>query len=155
MRNWLPAADRNALDKAIKAARKKGIECAPWPRPAVRQVLCSGIDGSGAFTILAMAEDAGKPLVAGLLIKQGFGVRDGWVRRDATNADLRELVEQVASEIDLSETSLGYVRTVCCQALAINLEAGHLPPFALLDCAEAIGLADLNPEDAACRQARC
>lgn len=147
MRNWLPAADRNALDKAIKAARKKGIECAPWPRPVVRQILSSGIDGSGAFTLLAIAEDAGKPLVAGLLIKQGFGVRDAWVRRDAPLADLRDLVEQVAGEIGLSETSLDYARTVCCQALAISLEAGHLPPFALLDCADAIGLTDLNPED--------
>lgn len=147
VRNWLPTADRNALDEAIKAARKKGIGCAPWPRPAVRQVLSSGIDGSGAFTLLAIAEDAGKPLVAGLLIKQGFGVHDAWVRRDATLTDLRDLVEQVAGEIGLSETSLDYARTVCCQALAISLEAGHPPPFALLDCAEAIGLAELNPED--------
>lgn len=146
MRNWLPAADRNGLDKAIKAARKKGIECAPWPRPAVRQVLSSGVDGSGAFTLLVIAEEAGKPVVVGLLFKQGFGVRDAWVRRNATIADLRELVEHIATEIGLADTSLDYARTVCCQSLAINLEAGHLPPFALLDCAEAIGLANLNPE---------
>jgi hypothetical protein len=146
VRNWLPAADRNVLDKAVKTARKKGVECAPWPRSVVRQILSSGVDGSGGFTLLAIAEDAGKPLVAGLLIKQGFGVRDAWVRREATVADLREMVEQVASEIGLAETSLDYARAVCCQALAIGLEAGNLPPFALLDCAEAIGLADLNPE---------
>ncbi len=146
MRNWLPASDRNCLDQAIKAARKKSVECAPWPRAEVRQVLSSGIDGSGAFTFLVIGLEAGKPLVAGLLVKQGFGVRDAWVRRNTTIAELREIVGQVASEIGLTDTSLEYVRTVCGQALAINLEAGHPPPFTLLDCAEAIGLADLNPE---------
>lgn len=146
MRNWLPVADRSGLDKAIKAARQRNFECAPWPRPVVRHVLSSGIDGSGAFTVLLLGEEAGKPLVAGLLVKQGFGVRDAWVRRNATTAELREIVGQVASEIGLADTSLDYVRIVCSQALAINLETGHPPPFALLDCAEAIGLADLNPE---------
>jgi hypothetical protein len=146
MRNWLPATDRKGLDTVIKAARQNAVECALWPRPAVRQVLASGIDGSGAFTLIVIAEDAGKPLIAGLLIKQGCGVRDAWVRRDVSIAELRELVEHVGSEIGLSETSLNYARTVCCQALAIHLEVGHPAPFALLDCAESLGLADLNPE---------
>ncbi|KAB2920475.1 MAG: hypothetical protein F9K29_01155 [Hyphomicrobiaceae bacterium] len=146
MRNWLPPADRDGLDKAIKAVRKKAIECAPWPRASVRHVLSSGIDGSGAFTLLVIAEEAGRALLAGILIKQGFGVRDAWVRRNVTTAELREIVGQVADETGLAETDVDYVKTVCCQALAINLEAGYLPPFGLLDCAEAIGLADLNPE---------
>jgi hypothetical protein len=146
MRNWLPASDRKGLDTAIKAARKKAIACAPWLRPAVRHVLASGIDGSGAFTLIVIAEEAGKSLVAGLLIKQGFGVRDAWVRRDISNAELRELVEHVGREIGLSETSLDYARAVCCQAMAIHTESGQPVPFALLDCAESIGLADLNPE---------
>lgn len=146
MRNWLPDADRKGLDAAIKAARKNGVACAPWPRATVRQVLASGIDGSGAFTLLVIAEEAGKPLIAGLLIRQGFGVRDAWVRRDVSVAELRELVEHVGSEIGLSDSSVDYARTTCCQALAIHAEFGHPVPFALVDCAEAIGLADLSPE---------
>ncbi len=145
IRNWLSAVDRGGLDKAIKVARKKSIDCAPVPRPVVRQVLSSDVDGSGAFTLLVIAEEAGKPLVAGLLVKQGFGVRDTWVRRNASPAELRGLLEQVAGEIDLSETSLDYARIVCSMALAINVQVGHPPPFALVDYAEAIGLAELNP----------
>jgi hypothetical protein len=146
LRNWLPAGDRTGLDQAIKSARKAAIACAPWPRSVVRQVLSSGVDGSGAFTVLAIAEEAGKPFVAGLLVKQGCGVRDAWVRRNVSNAELQDIVGQIASEIDLAETSLDYIKVVCCHALAINLETGHLAPFGLLDCAEVIGLADLNPE---------
>ena len=146
MRNWLPASSRNAVDQAIKAARKKGVECAPWPRAELRQVLSSGVDGSGGFTVLVIGVEGGKPLVAGLLLKHGFGVRDAWVRRNTTVVDLREIVGQVASEIGLTDTSMDYVRVVCGQALAINLEGSHQPPFGLLDCAEAIGLSNLNPD---------
>lgn len=146
VRNWLPAGDRVGLDKAIAAARKQSIDCAPWPRPVVQQVLCSGIDGSGAFTVLVIAEQAGKPLVAGVLVKRGFGVRDAWVRREASIADLHQLVEHVAGEIGLSETSLDYARIVCRQALAMGVAAGQPPPFALLDYAEAAGLVDLAPD---------
>lgn len=145
MRNWVPANERDGLDAAISIARKKSIECAPSPRPVVQQILSSGIDGSGALSILVLAKEGGKPLIAGLLVKHGFGVRDAWVRRNADPETLLEMVDHVDSEICLSETSLDYARIVCCQALAINIEVGQPPPFALLDFAEAVGLSELNP----------
>lgn len=146
VRNWLPAADHKRLDKVIKAARKAGVECASWPRANVQHVLSSGVDGSGCLSLLVIAEEAGCPLVAGLLIKQGFGVRDTWVRRNISAADLRETVQHIVGEIGIEDTSLDYARTICRQALAISHEAGHVPPFGLLNCAEAIGLVDLNPD---------
>jgi hypothetical protein len=145
MRNWMPASDRVGLDAAIRIARNKPIECAPSTRPVVQQILTSGIDGSGAFTILVLAKEKGKPLIAGLLVKLGSGVRDAWVRRDADPATLLAMVDHVDSEISLSETSLDYARIVCCQALGVNIETGQPPPFALVDFAEAAGLAELNP----------
>lgn len=145
MRNWVPANERDGLDAAIRIARKKSIECAPSPRPVVQQILSSGIDGSGSLSILVLAKEDGKPLIAGLLVKHGFGVRDAWVRRNADPATLLQMVDHVDSEICLSETSLDYARIVCSQALAINIEAGQPPPFALVDFAEAAGLAELNP----------
>jgi hypothetical protein len=146
MRNWLPATDREGLDTAIKAARKMGVACAPAPWSQPREVVASGVDGSGAHSIVVVTEEGRKAVVAGLLVKQGFGVRDAWVRRSLTGRELREILARVGSEIDLAPSSLDYVAVVARRALAINLDTGNLPPFGLLDFAEAVGLADLNPE---------
>jgi hypothetical protein len=146
LRNWLPATDREGLDKAIKAARKNAVACAPAPYPQVLGVLASGVDGSGALTVLVVAKDGRKSAVAGLLVKHGFGVRDAWVRRSLTERDLQEILAHVGSEIDIAPSSLDYVMAVARQALAINLATGNMPPFGMLDFAEAVGLANFNPE---------
>jgi hypothetical protein len=146
LRNWLPTTERDGLDKAIKAARKRSVACAPAPRPDVLGVLASGVDGSGALTALVIAKDGRKSAVAGLLMRHGYGVRDAWVRRGLSDGELREILGHVGSEIGIAPSSREYVSIVARQALAINLETGNLPPFGLLDFAEAVGIADLNPE---------
>ena len=64
VRNWLPANERAALDRAIKACRQHGVACASWPKAAVGRVLATGIDGSGAHSvnfILLMAASTPSP----------------------------------------------------------------------------------------------
>lgn len=145
VRNWLPAQEQQSLDRAIKAARKAGVSCATAPRPQVQSVLVSGIDGSGALTVLTIATEGGKPVVAGLLVKQGFGVRDAWVRRGVSPAELRDLLVHVGSEISLAPSTADFTALAVRHFLATSLESGNLPPFGLLDFAEVAGISDLNP----------
>ena len=146
MRNLLPADDRKNLNKAIKACRKAKITCAPWPRTTVRQILASAIDGAGALTILAIVEDdKGKPAFAGVLMKQGVGIRDSWVRRDVTEAELKELINHIAGTIEIAPSTLDYAEIMLRHFLSVNAETGVMPPFALLEFAEAIGLKELKP----------
>lgn len=145
MRNWLPAVDQPSVDKAIKACRKEGIACESWPRPAASEVLASGIDGSGAQTILVVTGDAGRPALAGLLVKHGIGVRDAWVRRGMTAEDLEEVVGDLAGEIDIAPSDIAYAGTVIRHFLAANIQSGIMPPFGLLDFVELAGLCDVNP----------
>jgi hypothetical protein len=144
VRNWLPVEEQQSLDGAIKAARKAGVSCAPAPRSQVQSVLASGIDGSGAFTILTIATEGGKPVVGGLLVKQGFGVRDAWVRRGVSPAELRDLLAHVGSEISLAPSTIDFAARAVRHFLATNLESKNLPPFGLLDFAEVAGISDLN-----------
>ena len=146
VRNWLSAQEQQSLDTAIKAARKAGVSCAPAPRPHVQSVLVSGIDGSGALTILVIATEGGKPVVGGLVLKQGFGVRDAWVRRGVSPAELRDLLAHVGSEISLAPSTVDFAALAVSQFLATNLESKNLPPFGLLDFAEVAGISDLNPD---------
>jgi hypothetical protein len=53
MRNWLPEDSRSALDAAIATARRKGVSPAQWDGVEVRQVVTTGVDGSGAIGVLA------------------------------------------------------------------------------------------------------
>ncbi len=145
VRNWLPVEEQQSLDRAIRATRKAGVACAPAPRPHLQSVLASGIDGSGGLTVLAIATEGGNPVVAGLLVKQGFGVRDAWVRRGVSPAELRDLLADVGSEISLAPSTVDFATLVVRQFLATNLESKDLPPFGLLDFAEVTGISDLNP----------
>lgn len=145
MRNWLPAGERPALDNVIRTARKAGLAPAAWPAPQVRNVVASPFDGSGAQSLFVIARDGRKYAVAALLVKQGIGVRDGWVQRGMSRRESDEFLAQVAEQIDLFDVTLDHAREVTKHFLAVGAAAGVLPPFGLIDVAEAIGMSDLNP----------
>jgi hypothetical protein len=145
IRNWLPEVDRAALDVAIKTARAKGVACAPADKADVVSVLASGIDGSGAITVLVIVRDGRKHALASLLAKRGFGLRDAWVRRGLSKAELNEILAHVGGEVGLAPSNLDYLAAILCQGLATNLETGNPPPFGALDLVETCGLAEIHP----------
>ena len=146
LRNWLPEASRPALDRAIQACRRKGVECAPWPQPQVREVLASGIDGVGTQSVFVLAREDRRNAIGCLLVKSGVGVRDAWVRHGLARSEVEEFLGQVASGMEVFPISLDYVRIAAAHFLAINLASGVMPPFAMLDFTETAGLHGAQPE---------
>ena len=146
MRNWLPAEQRPALDRAIRACRQSGVACASWQKVAARKVLATGIDGSGAHSVLVIVPEQRKHAIASLLGKVGVGVRDAWVKHDMTEAELRDVESRFAVEAFLTSTTLEYAAVATQFLLAMNVAAGTMPPFGLLNFAETVGLESLNPE---------
>jgi hypothetical protein len=146
IRNWLPAEQRPALDRAIKACRQNGVECATWPKAASGRLLATGIDGSGAHSLLVILPDGSQHAVAAVLGKLGAGVRDAWVRGKLSKSELADVEERFAVNAFLQQTTLNYLRIACRYLLAMNVAAGTMPPFSLVDFAETVGLDSLNPE---------
>jgi hypothetical protein len=146
LRNWLPEASRPALDRAIQACRRKGVECAPWSQPQVREVLASGIDGAGAQSLFVLAGEGRRNAIGCLLVKSGVGVRDAWARHELDRSEVEEFLDQVASGVEVFPVSLDYVRIAAAHFLGVNLASGVMPPFAMLDFAETAGLQALQPE---------
>jgi len=146
IRNWLPEADRSAVDAVIRACRKKGIECAPMPVAEVREVVATGIDGSGAQSLFLVVKDGRKQAVAALLLKNGIGVRDAWVNPGLSKADTKTFLYQVDSQTDSYDSAIDHVKLTLGNALAVGRESGHLPPFGLVDVVERAGLGALPPE---------
>ncbi len=146
LRNWLPAEERPVLDRAIKACRQEGVTCASWPSVKAGKVFASFIDGSGAHSILVIVPEGRKHAVAALLAKLGAGIRDAWVKHETTDAELREILSQFSAEAVIKPSTLDYATAAARYFLAMNVAAGTMPPFGLIDFAETVGLASLNPE---------
>ncbi|MTJ83809.1 MAG: hypothetical protein F8N37_22715 [Telmatospirillum sp.] len=147
MRNWIPDQDRQWIDAAIRTCRQKAIDCAAMPEVTVREVTASGIDGSGSQSIFIVVKDGRRQAVAGLLLQQGVGVRDAWVRSGLTKSEIGQFRAQIADQAACFQSNLDYVRLALGQALATSHESGTLPPFGLIDFVERGGLSGVNPQD--------
>jgi hypothetical protein len=145
LRNWVPEADRPALDRAIKASQKK-VACASWSSAKVLEAYASGCDGSGAQSVFMIVAQGRKRAFAALLFKQDAGIRDAWVRGGGTQAEVRATLEALGMQMDLLPVPLEYAASAVRHFLGINAQSGVLPPFGLLDVAEVTGLASVNPE---------
>ena len=145
LRNWVPEANRPALDRAIKASQKK-VACASWPSAKILKVYASGFDGSGAQSVFVVAAEGRERALAALLFKQGFGVRDAWVDHSCAPAEVDAKLEALSMQMDLSPASLDYVAIAVRHFLDVNAQAGVMPSLGLLDVAEATGLTNVNPE---------
>lgn len=142
VRNWIPEADRAAVDRAIRKARTKGVECAQWPVVGDLLVIASAVDGAGAQTVVASSPGNRKGLLAGILLKQGFGVRDTWCDHDKPRREINNVIRTLTREVGGTEVERSYIDIVIQHAIAVGLAAGNVPGPALLDIAESIGGVD-------------
>ncbi len=146
LRSWLPESRREPVDAAIRAARKSGVGAAPEKEPDVRQTVLSGYDGAGAQSAFVLVKEGRSFTLASLLLKQGQGVKDAWVRRKIRRADADEMLGHIHEEVEHFPSSLHAIETCLANALAINLMSRTPPPFGLIDFVETVGLRDVRPQ---------
>jgi hypothetical protein len=145
MRNWLPEDSRSTLDAAIAAARRKGVSPAQWNEVAVRQLVTTGVDGSGAIGMLAYCRNKRKNVLGSLVLKLGIGVRDAWAQEGITQKELDRtfldaaIVDQFTIALDFLPTAIGHF-------LALGLQTGAMPPFGLIRFLEAVGVSSVQPQ---------
>jgi hypothetical protein len=148
VRNWLPetGGSRSALDQAIQACRRQGVDCASWPEAQVRDVLASGVDGSGAIGILVVCREGRRHALGSLLLKHGIGVRDAWTQHGMSRAEVEGILLQTGGSVGQYAVDREFLRTATAHFLAVSLETGTLPPFGLVDFLETVGLHSVQPE---------
>jgi hypothetical protein len=144
IRNWVPEDRRRAIDAIIKAARAVGS--APEKRPAiqVRELLISERDGAGAQSIFASIKEGRTNALVSILIKQGHGVRDAWVARSLSRVEIEDMLNHIASEMSVHETTAEDTALILSSALA-DRPTGYTTPFGLVQAVALIGLADVAP----------
>jgi hypothetical protein len=145
LRNWLPEADRPAVDRAIQACRRSKVDVTPLPPVQVGEVLSSAYDGAGAQSLFVFTREGRRHAIGCFLLKQEIGIRDAWARHGMSRAELADF-RQDTREVELMPVSLDYLRLAAAHGLATNLASGIMPPFGLLDAVETVGLQGLQPE---------
>jgi hypothetical protein len=145
MRNWLPEDSRSALDAAIATARRKGVSPAQWDEVGVRQLITTGVDGSGAIGVLAHCRNQRKNVLGSLVLKHGAGVRDAWAQEGLTQKEIdgafleAGLIDQFTIAPDFLPTAIGHF-------LALGHQTCTMPPFGLVRFLEAVGVPSVQPQ---------
>ena len=146
MRPWLEDDVQELLDKAVRAGRQRNLAPAKKPAVQIAGMFASGCDGSGAQSVFVNLKRGRKLAFASLLVKQGFGVRDTWLREDLSRGELNLLLAEIASSMDLFEASPEIVQVIIAHRLAEHCARAEPPPFGLVQFIEAVGLGQIRPE---------
>jgi hypothetical protein len=144
MRNWLPQDSRAALDACIVTARRKGMQPAQWDDVEVRQLVCTGVDGSGAIGVLAHCRNR-RNVLGSLVLKLGIGVRDAWAQEGVKTKEIERAFFET-SLMDQFALPTEFIRVAASHFLALGHQTGSMPPFGLLQFLEAVSLPSVHPE---------
>ena len=140
VRNWLPHAERAAVDRAIRKAREKGVQIAPWPPGEDVSIVASMIDGVGAQSLMIASRAGRSGLFAMVLMKNG--VTDTTCLPKETRREIKQNIDMLRQSAPSAEVDRGFVDAAVQHAIAANLAAGTVPVAGLLNIAERIGAAD-------------
>jgi hypothetical protein len=145
MRPWLEEDVQSTLDTAVRACRQRGLQSASKPAVQIAAVFASGCDGAGAQSAFVILKRGRKLALAALLVKQGFGVRDAWLREDLSRREIDELLAEIGGQTDSFDASPEIVQTIIAHHLADNLDRREPPPFGLVQFIEAVSPAQVRP----------
>jgi hypothetical protein len=142
IRNWVPEGERAAIDRLIRKARVKGVTFAKWTVAPALAINCSMVDGSGAQSLLLTTPAGRTGLFVGLLLKQGFGIRDCWCDRSLPRHEINRSLKEAPQAMTWHATGRGHLDVVVQHHIARGLAMGHLPQATMVEIAEIIGATD-------------
>ena len=146
MRPWLEEGVQATLDAAVRACRQRGLQPAAKPAVQIGAVIASGCDGAGAQSVFVILKRGRKLALASLLVKQGFGVRDAWIREDISRREIDQLLAEIGHQLDSFDASPEIVQAIIAHRLADNLDRHEPPPFGLVQFLEAVSPLHVRPD---------
>ncbi|MFH0729216.1 MAG: SEC-C metal-binding domain-containing protein [Pseudomonadota bacterium] len=141
LRNWLPEAERPALDRFIKRVRAARVECAPMPRqpsPDAKSY-ASPIDGSGAQGLWNIVGKKRDHRMISVLLKQGMGIRDVMRLDGMDRYAVEELIRDMTRSAMSEKISPSYMHLVVPHFIRVGQEHSRVPNAGLLRVAEELG----------------
>jgi len=146
LRNWLPVAERPAVDALIKEVRLTGIASAPLPQAKQVGVYASPFDGSGTQAAWLGVKERRRYRIEGVLVRQGEGIREAWNRGDMTKPELDAMRKRLADDGGTMRVDSGYLRRLIAHFIAVGLDQDAPPPPRLISANEWAGGGYWKPE---------
>jgi hypothetical protein len=151
IRGWLPASLARAIvDDIGKQARRKDIVGVPDPDradPIVSDIMASLADGVGAQSISIVGKRKTQTLVAMILLKTGYGIKDAFVIRCRSKREANNIISHLRQEANSVRIDRMTAELLLEAALADGIENAHMPAPGFIDVMEACNLSGLRPQE--------
>lgn len=146
LRNWLPSAERPAVDALIKEARLAGIASAPLSQAEQVGVHASPFDGSGTQAAWLGVKERGRYRIEGVLVRQGKGIREAWSGGDMTKREFDVMGRKLAASGGTMRVDSAYLPRLIGHFIAVGLDRVAPPPPSLISANECSGGAYWKPQ---------
>ncbi len=141
IQTWLPEAYQETVSRWLRDQRKKGVVFATVKPAKLVKVQASEIDGGGAEGLFLQLKEKGHVRLAGVLFKDGFGVKDAWITPGITVDEVTRYCKEVLDDgVTLRRVDLDYVCMMTNHFLAGTLEKGNVPGLHFLELQETLGV---------------
>jgi SEC-C motif len=148
VRRWLAEPERPPIDRAVRAARLTGVECAQWaPSVKVVEIRASAPDGTGAQMAMIVSRANGGHQLSGLLFNRNSGIADVWTSDSQSMGEIKEMLDEQSSGVRLLRVSRAYLDAMVGYYLRGNLMHGTPPPARLLALAEFLEAPQWQPAE--------
>ena len=147
MRPWLPSARQAQLDAAIRALRSNALPPVKHEMQKLIKCYVSVCDGSGARTLFATQRLGARYQFVCAMMKTS-GVDDAKALPDLPKSEMDDIIRQLKSSMPVMETDLAGIARMLELAIAENAASGTLPPFALIEVVERLGLGPIHSNNA-------
>lgn len=149
IRGWLGAGDaQRGVDDLIKHARRKGCggKIAFQGKSKIREIVATITDGAGAQSIAILVEQGKQFLVAMLLVKDGYGIKDAFVIPCESREEAESITMQSRLEGQGADISPSTLEVLLEAAIADGVENDCPPAPGILDIMETCDLYGLRPQ---------
>jgi len=146
LRNWLPEAERSALDQVIKEVRLARVECAPMAPVQSIEAYATPFDGSGIQGVWVFARQKSRYQLGAVMVRQGQGIRNAWGLGSMSKGEVKSMVREISGGAMAKPVEPAYMKRLVSHFIWLGQQQGNPPSPELLQVAETIGSADWPPK---------
>ncbi|MDF1645770.1 MAG: hypothetical protein P1U61_02150 [Legionellaceae bacterium] len=138
---WLPQSYQSMITGWLREQRKKGVLFAKSTPTELIKMQASEIDGGGAEGLFLQLKRGRATRLAGVLFKDGVGIKDAWLTPGITVDEVTRYCREVLDDgVTLRRVDLDYICLFVNHFLAVTLENGNVPGLHFLELQEELGV---------------